>query len=1002
MKNTFILIILFGCTSLLAQPCDVGNGLVKIDQLEARGDFNEALEMVARLKKCATITSTERIQLFIAQYKVQRNNYDYQKADVSLLAAKALLEKEKKPFDLEFRFLLAENYAHLGKPEAFFKIIPPIKEYVLSHSNNELLGRYYLVSFRTSNKNTELPKCINFLQSALSEFEKSSSPPVFYYGNTLRNLGNMYRNNADFDKSIFYYKKGKAFMLNHYPKDHFEIAYYDYAIGAVYYEKMEYQLALDSFLEAHKVWSGLLEPDDRYMRYLNEAIGDMYWELDNPEKALIYFNLSVTGEEKINNDQSEKAISVADSLVQNGNYAGAIKFYEEAYRWREKEFGKNNVQTGACKNFVARAIQFSGDTEGALAAYQEAIQILVPEMTESSFYANPTNTMRVSSYQYLLESLMSKADLLKELYEKSHKVSDLQAALETQEVALHMLEDLKNSQLSEASREFWTKRTLSLVESGIETAVALYQITNRDEYLSKAFSFSERSKALLLLASLYDHEINSFANVSAAVISKEKELKKNINEYVGNIESEEKRCSEVREKMLSLWKNKLNALQNEHDLLVATIRNEYPDYYRLKYDNQIADLAEIQKELLDEKTALISYFTGSENTYVFAIMHNTVSVRLLENTEKLFEQTTSFFNSISSLTKLRNQPQTTFEQITQNGYELYEQLLKPEIHKSRFSKLIIIPDGQLCYLPFESLLTDKVNSQTRNYQTLPYLLNQYAVSFSPSASIQLLSENHTDVTEDYLGFAPNYEEQVYAVASSDNNTTQLENLHFSEQEIERASTMFNGKSFTGKAVSEDLLKTNSSKAGILHLAMHGAIEDEHPLLSKLYFNSSEKDDGMLHIYEIYNLSIRAQLVILSACNTASGKLVRGEGIVSLERAFQYAGSKALLSTLWTVDDAASLQLTENFLQNIKKGQPKDMALREAKLQFLSQAPPEKQHPFYWSSLKLTGNTKPLVEKSKFNYLYISAGIIGIALLLVYFRKNRRKGELSAHRKTAAA
>jgi CHAT domain-containing protein len=143
---------------------------------------------------------------------------------------------------------------------------------------------------------------------------------------------------------------------------------------------------------------------------------------------------------------------------------------------------------------------------------------------------------------------------------------------------------------------------------------------------------------------------------------------------------------------------------------------------------------------------------------------------------------------------------------------------------------------------------------------------------------------------------------------------------------------------------------------------------------------------MLYTYEIYNMSIPAQLVILSACNTATGKLERGEGILSLERAFQYAGSQALLSTLWTVDDAASAELTQNFLKNLKAGKTKDVALQEAKLSFLNLASPNKTHPFYWSSFKLTGNTAVLSEKNSSRFLLYAVGILGLFMGIYYFRK----------------
>jgi len=118
----------------------------------------------------------------------------------------------------------------------------------------------------------------------------------------------------------------------------------------------------------------------------------------------------------------------------------------------------------------------------------------------------------------------------------------------------------------------------------------------------------------------------------------------------------------MRTKMLSLWKNKLNSLQNEYDLLVIAIKDNYPDYYKLKYDNQVADLASIQKGLLDENTALLSYFTGTKNTYVFYVGSNEISIRKIEDTSALFDQTVDLFTIISSLSHLRNAPQLAYDE----------------------------------------------------------------------------------------------------------------------------------------------------------------------------------------------------------------------------------------------------------------------------------------------------------------------------------------------------
>jgi len=994
MKKVIVIFLSLCCNMVFSQVCDLESELQKLEQLLHAGGFEKIISSSQDLMSCESLAELQKVPIHIIQYKAFRNQYQFKDAQQVLIDGKTILEKHHLEIPFEFRLLLIENYGHNSNNVEYLKIMEPIADSILSASEVQagLLGRYYLSSYRITNMHTNLDLAIHHLLDALKAFDRLESPPVFYYGNTLRNLGNMYRTAGDFDKSNFYYKKGREFIAEHYPKDHYEIAYYDYTIGAVYYEKMEYKSALDYFLEARKTWVNQLSPEAMYMRYLNEAIGDMYWELNDPKNALKYFDFSIVDEQEVNNDESELTIKKADSLIENGNYADAIHYYEEAHRWRENEFGKNNVQTAACKNFVARAIRYSGDTEGALTAYQQAIGILVSEMADSSWYANPSINMHVQSHQYLQESLISKGELLKELYDKTRNIDDLQAALDTQEIALTFLEDIKNSQLSEASREFWTERALNLVESAISTAIELFEVTDDIVYLKKAFNFSERSKALLLLASLYDQEIKSFVNVSEEIISEENRLKKQMNEYVGKIESEEKRCADVRTKILTLWKTQLNSLQISYDLLVERIKTEYPDYYQLKFGLQSVSLEEIQKKVLNETTALISYFTGAKNSYVFFITQNDVSVRVIKDTKSLFELADSYFDILSSREDLRNDPQLAFEKFTADGFMLYSKLLEPELHDQFFESLIIIPDGRLCYLPYESFITVQVNDQERDYQSLSYVLKDYAVSYSPSASIKLLSETNPGKNVRYVGFAPDYEGEVYA--DQDNSQLRLLPLKYNIREIEAASELFGGKVWSGSEVSEELLKNNSEQIGILHLAMHGSIEDKHPLLSKVFFSPTDKEDGMLHIYEIYNMQIPAQLVILSACNTASGKWVRGEGILSLERAFQYAGSKALLSTLWTVDDAASLQLNRYFLENLKSGSSKDLALRDAKLQFLSTAAPENLHPFFWSSFRLTGNTQPLVTSSSTPIMMIM-GLGILSLIAGFVFRRRKKGKQSA-------
>ncbi len=979
-NTTILLLVLLLSISTAAQDCDIDKGKESIFNLNEKGEFEAAMSLSDSLLKCPSISSENEIELYTWQFVLNRNLLKEKKANEAILKAREIRTEKNLPGDFEFRMLLVESSALRGDTIVYNPMLEEIRKIIFNSEENEnhlYKGRYYfLINYKEGDAFGNLVK-------ALHHFDQLDSIPVFHKGVTLRALGNMSRTRGDFEKSKEYYQRELKIYRDQYPDKHFNVSICNYNLGNIHYEMLEYELALEHYLKVVPVWTERYEKDHRLMKNLNEAIGDMYWELGDYENALVYFNSSVVNEEVINNDVSEVTIKVADSALQTGNYNNALNYYKEAFAWRELTYGKNHTLTAACQNFVGRAIRASGDTEAALNTYQQAIAKLASGVDPDDWYANPDSETEIKSHQYLLESMMAKGELLKELYAVTNDEKDLITAMETQSAAVDILESMKQGRMSESSKLFWTQRTLSLVENSIDTALKLHYLTGKNDFLKLAFEFSERSKALLLLATFDEYENTEFANIPKDVLLKEQQLRFSITEYMGKLESEEKRCAQVRDKMLTLFKNKLEKLQAEYDILMNTMEKDYPDYFHLKFQPQLETLGNIQKALSGESEALVSYFFGEEHGYVFRVSSSDITVRKISNLNNVKEQVAQLFSSLKDSDNFRLNPQKAFESYKTQAEALYEFLLKDELSTRNYSKLVIVPDGILAYLPFEILLTEKTASIKRNYRSLPYLINTHSVSYSPSASIFSKSAQQKNRYDAYLGFAPSYETQATGALREP-----LSNLVYNASEVEFAANLFDGKSYIGGSVSEEKLKNNAENAGIIHLAMHGKVEDEHPLLSKLYFSPSDSEDGILHTYEIYNLTINSQLVILSACNTASGKLERGEGILSLERAFQYAGSRSLLSTLWAVDDAASAQLTQSFLTHLKEGMPKDKALQQAKLAYLKTATPENLHPYFWSSFRLTGNTQQL--ESGFNRIFLWLGVaVALVIGLVLARKRKQ-------------
>ena len=173
--------------------------------------------------------------------------------------------------------------------------------------------------------------------------------------------------------------------------------------------------------------------------------------------------------------------------------------------------------------------------------------------------------------------------------------------------------------------------------------------------------------------------------------------------------------------------------------------------------------------------------------------------------------------------------------------------------------------------------------------------------------------------------------------------------------------------------------------------MHALVDDEDPMNSKLVFTQVRDSlhDSYLHAFEIYNRTIHAELAVLSACNTGYGTLRSGEGLMSLARAFAYAGCPSVIMSHWRVDDRSSSQIMGNFYQYLAKGKDKDEALRLAKLAYLKEASPVYRHPFYWNGFVVMGDVTPLSSEEK-GVHYWALGVLGILLLVLLTAVHRKK------------
>ncbi|MEM6805242.1 MAG: CHAT domain-containing protein, partial [Bacteroidota bacterium] len=235
-------------------------------------------------------------------------------------------------------------------------------------------------------------------------------------------------------------------------------------------------------------------------------------------------------------------------------------------------------------------------------------------------------------------------------------------------------------------------------------------------------------------------------------------------------------------------------------------------------------------------------------------------------------------------------------------------------------------------------------------------------------------------------------------------------LNFNRVEVDKIINLTGGDGLIGQNATEAFFKSQVRDQKIIHLAMHGFVDEKEPLYSGLVFDlplsevdgrlgtnsldqsnlkESELDDGILHAYEIYEMELNAELAVLSACETGTGTIKRGEGIISLAHAFKYAGCPNIVMSLWKVDDESTSELMQFFYSHLKAGKEKDEALRQAKLDYIKLYP--SAPPFYWAPFVLVGDDSPIEFEGFWEKYFITVFLI-LIVLVVSFLLYRNKSQ----------
>jgi len=622
-------------------------------------------------------------------------------------------------------------------------------------------------------------------------------------------------------------------------------------------------------------------------------------------------------------------------------------------------------------------------------------------------FLREANTEMLSTYPHLLDLKsnahasrfgklyrsinISLAQCLYEQFKTTNNITLLKQAMTFIHRADKALEYLRNNQKFDRDRLVTGETFYDFTLSSTKVTMALYHHTKEEEYLHKAFEFVQKGKSYALLQGINDKKYKLNSGVPLKLINELNHFKERYDFYeqrYNNILFSEEKDSILLTQLGLDMSHKMAKIDSINDL----IRKTYPTYSKLKKQTDFIDINEIQNRLSTNQVVIDYYqtkkelfrFTIDKKSYLCDII--SINDTFQHNLSQVVEEISSPFIGQKKVSQL--------QEYAGAAHGLYQVLLGDISHIIEGKELIIVPHAQLSYLPFETLLTEDYSNKKPCFKTYPWLLKKQSVTYSYNTALLPNYKKKPSMFEQVMAFAPQYTGSS-STDSIDLSFHQaldsiLSPLKGAIKELQAINKLFKSDAYIGSNATKDNFIRSMQNNDILHLAMHSLNDEIQPFNSQMVFSSTDSTTGSFMAKEIYNYAISSPLTVLSSCSTGSGQGIKGEGLLSIARAFTYAGVEAQIMTLWPVNDESGANLIERFYKQLKSGQRKDVALRQSKINYLNSAGAIKSHPYYWANYVLSGNTNPVKQKTPTGtFIYLLAFALISVILFYYIDKRKR-------------
>ncbi|MBK9271406.1 MAG: CHAT domain-containing protein [Saprospiraceae bacterium] len=530
-----------------------------------------------------------------------------------------------------------------------------------------------------------------------------------------------------------------------------------------------------------------------------------------------------------------------------------------------------------------------------------------------------------------------------------------------------LINDLRANLINDEAKMLLAKQSQEWLPDAFEDIKQLYYLSKDSFYLEQAFKIAEQGKAFSLL------EASRLKNASELL---SKELQRNQEEL-----------NQLELKAVNGSDSVKHVVEQKKIAFLSKLKKQAPDYFALKFKGPDISISAIQQSLLDSNQAMLQYFVQEERLNVFVLTKDLFALDTIPiHKDELYSLIDQFYDNINPENEQGSVDPLKSKKFIEASNTLYRNLLgKTMAQYTLPERLIIIPDGRLNDLSFDALLCkvdEPGNDLVLQAKSQNYLIQNKSISYCFSASLlqeMKLRSVNSNLSNQLALFAPVFQKE----------STTLPFMVNQEAEVKSIQSQVSDAKLNPESSKEEFLKA-IQKYNYLHLCAHGFVSQD-PDQSFIAFrqNSTTPDTTQFfYLEELYHHKLNQELITLTACETALGEHMEGEGNISLARGFAYAGVKSFITTLWKIQTSGAAQIVPAFYKYfLKEKMPKDVALATSKRDFLNAG--KGVYPENWAGMILIGNTAPAaVDQDNNWWMFVSLVILLLVLLLWQVFKRR--------------